>query len=315
VVRIEIFWDFANDPTNKVTISRPATGAVFSHTYPEFFTPFTQTRQVRVVAYSGDACFNQLTQTITLQATPEIQFDTIQPVCADVPTFSLNQATVINILPGNGVYSGRGVTSSGSFNPAAAGVGRHTIRYTYTGTNGCSTFKEMTAIVFPVPTANAGADRFVLEGGSVQIMGSGSGNGISFLWTPPAALNNRAVAQPMASPSDDITYRLLVTSSDGCTATDDVFVSVLKAPVIPNVFTPNGDGINDRWEIKYLESYPGASIEIFNRYGQKVYESIGYSRPWDGTVKGNPLPAGTYYYIINPKNGRKQMAGFVDILR
>nr|MBA2744633.1 gliding motility-associated C-terminal domain-containing protein [Flavisolibacter sp.] len=87
------------------------------------------------------------------------------------------------------------------------------------------------------------------------------------------------------------------------------------APTIPNVFTPNKDGINDTWQIQYLESYPGAIIEVFNRYGQKVFHSVGYNTPWDGNFKGSPLPAGTYYYIINPKNGRKQMSGFVDIVR
>jgi len=90
---------------------------------------------------------------------------------------------------------------------------------------------------------------------------------------------------------------------------------VLKAPSVPNVFTPNGDGINERCEIKYLESYPGCTVQIFNSYGQLLFESTGYSKPWDGTFKGSPVPAGTYYYIINPKNGRKQMSGFVDVIR
>jgi gliding motility-associated-like protein len=90
---------------------------------------------------------------------------------------------------------------------------------------------------------------------------------------------------------------------------------VFKAPTIPNTFSPNGDGIHDRWEIKYLDTYPGATIEIFNRYGQQVFYSVGYTTPWDGKYKGKDLPAGTYYYLINPKNGRKQIAGFVDIIR
>jgi gliding motility-associated-like protein len=86
-------------------------------------------------------------------------------------------------------------------------------------------------------------------------------------------------------------------------------------PAIPNVFTPNGDGINDKWVIQYLESYPGAVVEIFNRYGSLVFRSVGYTKPWDGTFNGKEMPAGTYYYIINPKNGRKQISGFVDIVR
>ncbi len=315
IVRLEIFWDYANDITNKTTLIRPAPGVVIPHTYPEFFTPFSTTKDVRVVAYSGDNCFNTTQQTIILMASPQIQFDTIPPVCADRSPFTITQASVVNLLPGNGVYSGAGISGNNLFNPAVAGVGRHLIRYTFTGTNGCTNFKEMHVVVFPVPTVTAGADKFVLEGGNVQLNGLATGSGLNYLWTPNVALSNPTIAQPMASPADDVTYTLRVTSANGCTAADDVFVKVLKAPSIPNVFSPNGDGVNDRWEIKHLESYPGVTVEIYNRYGQAVFVSKGYGKAWDGTYKGAALPAGTYYYIINPKNGRKQVAGFVDIIR
>jgi gliding motility-associated-like protein len=82
---------------------------------------------------------------------------------------------------------------------------------------------------------------------------------------------------------------------------------------IPNTFTPNGDGINDTWNIKFLDS--NCSVNIVNRWGQNVFTSIGYGIPWDGTYKGTPLPAGTYYYIINLKNGDKVLAGYVAIMR
>jgi gliding motility-associated-like protein len=90
---------------------------------------------------------------------------------------------------------------------------------------------------------------------------------------------------------------------------------VLKGITIPNVFTPNGDGINDTWEITYLESYRDAVIQLYNRYGQLIFQSKGYNKPWDGTVNGKPVPFGTYYYVIDPKNGRKAITGFVDIIR
>jgi gliding motility-associated-like protein len=108
---------------------------------------------------------------------------------------------------------------------------------------------------------------------------------------------------------------LTVTTGQGCKAWDDVLVTVLKKPGVPNTFSPNGDGIHDRWEIKYLDTYPGATVEIYNRYGQLVFKSTGYTKSWDGTYNGKPVPVGTYYYIVNPKNGRKQMSGYVDIIR
>lgn len=84
---------------------------------------------------------------------------------------------------------------------------------------------------------------------------------------------------------------------------------------IPNTFTPNGDGINDTWDIKYLDYYPKSTVNIFNRWGQKLFSSIGYPIPWDGTFNGSVLPAGTYYYIIDPKDGQGIFSGWVAIIR
>ena len=90
---------------------------------------------------------------------------------------------------------------------------------------------------------------------------------------------------------------------------------MFKTPVIPNAFSPNGDGINDTWIIDYLNSYPGVTVQVFNRYGQAVYRSVGYSRPWDGTYNNQPLPVGTYYYVIDRKVAAPKISGWVAILR
>jgi gliding motility-associated-like protein len=313
IVKLEIQWDYLNNPTAVETFTYPVAGSSYPHTYSEFFTPTTKNYMIRVVVYSGDNCSSSAVQSVVLKATPQIQFDSLPSVCSDWAPFQITQARLLNGLQGVGSFSGPGVTVSGIFNPRIPGTS--ILRYTYTGSNGCTNYKEQTLKVFPVPVVNAGPDRFVLEGGTIELLGSVSGNGVSYSWTPATGLNNPASLQPITNTTTDITYTLKAGTVDGCSATDEVFVKVLKTPAIPNTFSPNSDGINDRWEIKYLESYPGATVEIYNRYGQLVFQSFGYSKPWDGTYKGNPLPAGTYYYIINPKNGRKQMAGFVDIIR
>jgi gliding motility-associated-like protein len=83
----------------------------------------------------------------------------------------------------------------------------------------------------------------------------------------------------------------------------------------PVVITPNGDGINDTWIISNLSAYPGATIDVFNRYGQLVFHSENNSRPWDGTYNGRSLPLATYYYIIDLKNNEKKIAGSVTIFK
>ncbi|MDR3696012.1 beta-propeller fold lactonase family protein [Mucilaginibacter sp.] len=92
-------------------------------------------------------------------------------------------------------------------------------------------------------------------------------------------------------------------------------LTVIGAIVIPNTFTPNGDGVNDTWNIKYLNVYNSCTVQIFTRYGENVYSSIGYGTPWDGTYKGAKLPTGTYYYVINLKNDTKPLSGFIAIIR
>jgi gliding motility-associated-like protein len=141
------------------------------------------------------------------------------------------------------------------------------------------------------------------------------GNNLRFLWTPATYLDNPTLANPICSAADDITYTLQLTGEGGCIVSKDIFILVLKPPKAPNAFSPNGDGINDTWKIQYLERYPEATVDVFDRYGQLVYQVINYTTPWDGSFKGKPLPIGTYYYIINPKNGKPTISGSVTILK
>jgi len=84
---------------------------------------------------------------------------------------------------------------------------------------------------------------------------------------------------------------------------------------IPNVFTPNDDGENDFWIITGIESYPKCTVRVYNRWGKRVFFSIGYAQPWDGKQSDQPLPIATYYYVIDLKNGSKPISGHVAIVR
>ncbi|MGN6180725.1 MAG: gliding motility-associated C-terminal domain-containing protein [Mucilaginibacter sp.] len=85
--------------------------------------------------------------------------------------------------------------------------------------------------------------------------------------------------------------------------------------IVPNAFTPNNDGINDKWNIAGAETDASMLMKVFNRYGTLVYQSKGYYMPWDGSVNGKPLPSATYYYIISLKNNTQKLSGFVTIIR
>ena len=176
--------------------------------------------------------------------------------------------------------------------------------------------KSVTVTVNQNPTATAGGDRVIFEGQSVQLDGAIGGDNITnYYWTPTMGLDNPNSIKPNASPKDDITYTLNVVSQTCGVATSNVFVRVYKKITIPNAFTPNNDGINDSWNIDALITYPSCLVSIFDRNGQKVYQSNGYPKPWDGTRGGSPLPGGTYYYIIDLKNNTPKLSGWVVIVR
>ncbi|MEJ8819939.1 gliding motility-associated C-terminal domain-containing protein [Lacibacter sp. H407] len=317
VTRVEIYWDNANAPTVFETDDEPAAGKIYKHKYPDFQSPLTKTYQVRYKSYSGILCVDEIIKTITINASPATVFNAMVGVCINDAPFQLSQAAEMGGLNGVGVYTGPGVGPTYLFNPANAGAGIHNILYTFTAANGCVSTSNQSIEVWPKPTVNAGPDLTVLEDGVRKITGvTTSGNGLQFLWTPSTYLDDATLQFPtILQPKDDITYKLTVTNDQGCSETDELYVKILKSPRPPNTFTPNGDGINDFWEIQFLNDYPGAIIEVYNTAGTLLFRSVGYSTPWDGKWKGQPVPAGTYYYVLDPKNGRKRIAGYVTILR
>lgn len=191
--------------------------------------------------------------------------------------------------------------------------------YTVSVTDNSYSCPSTAAVVVSVlknVTANAGPDITTIKGNAVQLTGSVSGTGVSYYWTPVDFLDNPASLTPIALPESNITYTLHALSDGGCaTATDEMTITVVGKIVIPNTFSPNGDGINDVWNIAALDSYSKSTISIFNRYGSKVYNSTGYAAPWNGTNNGEPLPVGTYYYLIDLKNNTPILSGWVLLTR
>ncbi|WP_395807238.1 PKD domain-containing protein [Daejeonella sp.] len=315
--KIEWFFDYGGDLSFKLLDENPFPGKEYRIQYPIFSAPASKQFIVRMLAYSGGVCNDEEIQTITLKSAPEVVFSSIPDVCQEVPPFMLTQASEKNAQAGIGIYSGNGVSASGIFSPAQAGLGKHTIKYVFTANNGCADSLSREILVMPTPALFAGRDTIILQGGEVKLNAIASGNNLTYKWAPSLGLSRDDILDPVASPLDDVTYVLTVTSDQGCVSVDAIFVKVLKSPEVPNAFTPNGDGVNDIWNIKYLESYANASVKVFSRYGSVVYYSIkGYAQPWKGQMNGSDLPMGTYYYIIDPKTkGRKVISGAVTIIR
>lgn len=139
---------------------------------------------------------------------------------------------------------------------------------------------------------NAGPDVTLSQGSSTQLLATSTGN--NFSWNPPSGLSSISIADPFAQPAETTTYTV-ESQINGCTYFDDVIVEVKRLIDPPNTITPNGDGCNDVWEIFGINDYPQSRINIYDRWGQRVYSSVGYKEPWDG----GGLPTATYYWVID----------------
>jgi gliding motility-associated-like protein len=151
--------------------------------------------------------------------------------------------------------------------------------------------------------------------------------GISYQWNGPDNFisTNPTITVNQVTTAQTGWYYVTIIDSIGCFASDSTYVLVSqsgKCFVIPTLLTPNGDNHNDNWYIPGLENYPNASVQIFNRWGSKVFEADKYSNDWDGRVnrgfrtdiKNGKVPAATYYFILNlNENNSKPYKGYIEL--
>ncbi|CAM3387810.1 T9SS C-terminal target domain-containing protein [Pontibacter korlensis] len=246
----------------------------------------------------------------------------------EAPTLTVNNATAcfgesatLAVANANGLEY-RWYTSSTGGNPVFIGaefpVDNVTQSATYyveavNGQQCTSAVRTPATITVVIPEANAGEDVTIIQGQPAELRGSG---GATYLWEPATGLNDPSLQNPIARPEETTTYTLTITTAEGCVDTASVTVEVIPAIDVPNAFTPNGDNVNEVWEIKNYQNYPDMRVEVFNRWGNKVFSSRGYGEPWDGTYNGKELPVATYYYLIYLRSTNEQpISGNVTIIR
>lgn len=275
---------------------------------------------VKLIVTSIDGCIDSLARQLTdVFPQPKAGFKSLDSACLgkDIQFTDSSKGVVRPITEWNWDF-GNGVTNSIP-NPLYQfkATGTYPVSLWVKTIEGCISDTASKKIsIFPYPKITAGPDISVLDDGESQIMASATGSALVYNWTPGTYLSDPKILQPIViKPQEDIIYKLSVTGRGACTSTDEVKITSLKLPRAPNTFTPNGDGVNDLWEIKYLEQYPGSILEVYTTRGQLVYRSVGYAGKWDGTQNGRALPFGTYYYVIDPKSGRAKISGYVTILK
>jgi len=219
--------------------------------------------------------------------------------------------------------------------PSTANGGVTPYFVTQTDANGCesNTRGELDVKVTTLPKATASASSTELYAGetdaaTVDLNGSTTGSEVTYAWYQGEGFSLQIgstntikdIAPPSSTDPPDTTtrYYFVATSTENtkCADTVSVLVTVIQHLVIPNIFSPNGDGINDVWDIKNIQEFSNAEVSIFNRYGQFIYKSDdGYRTPWDGKYHGLYVPVGTYFYIIKTTPDAKPIAGDISVVR
>jgi len=136
--------------------------------------------------------------------------------------------------------------------------------------------------------------------GSANLLATGA---YSYVWSPATGLNDTSIADPIASPLSTTTYTVKGSSTDGCVGYDTITVYTNYADnaagyYMPNAFTPNGDGVNDCYGIRYWGLIEKLDFTIYDRWGNQVFYTNDPGTCWDGRYKGQPADAGAYVYYI-----------------
>jgi gliding motility-associated-like protein len=190
-----------------------------------------------------------------------------------------------------------------------------------TGPNNCLSYDTL-KITQIVVTPNAGPDQVVMPGDVVQLNASG---GLQYYWyaDKPAYFSDPYNPQAQTRPTSDTTwYYVEVRSALGCWGIDSMMVVQFDpATLLPNlshvmnVITPNGDGFNDVFDMSEVVQADSCDLVILDRWGAKVYEEARYISGWDGrNAGGDPLPDGTYYYLLLC-NGEPRYRGAITVIR
>ena len=253
-------------------------------------SPTTTTRYILTVSDKNN-CTDSDSMIVTVNPLPDVSIVGLAvDFCYD------DSIEVLMGDPTGGVFKGDGVFGS-TFVPAAAGVGKHDIKYIYTDEKGCTDSTFQIVDVHPLPVIDAGPDKFVYLSKNTVLDATADGE-YTYAWDPTTSLDDPTALNPnVIGLSQTTTFEVTATNQWGCTNSDVVTVVVdVNLPINPpNLFTPNGDGVNDTWFIEELAFFPNNNLKVYNRFGQLVYEADNVGQnAWDGS----DLPDGTYYWVL-----------------
>lgn len=277
----------------------------------------TSDQTITLTEVSDGPCSNTLNVsanvTIDLSGSQNVSIDTVGVLCQ-----SDENVTLVGTPPG-GTWLINGDPSNGIFSPSNLAPGNYTITYNPPGA--CSQSVSINASVAPNPTAiitgGTGPDSTVIVGTPVILSANSN---FEYEWFPEDDLSCTSCQSTTALPNETTEYFLVVTNEFGCTDTATVIVGIEQlclGAFLPTNFSPNGDGRNDTFCV-LGDCIESMSFNVFNRWGELVFQSSDPENCWDGTYKGKEVNSGVFVYTLkaNLTNGEVvERSGNVTLVR
>jgi gliding motility-associated-like protein len=255
-----------------------------------------------------DLCVKDTNVLVKVLPVPQPSINAPQTICAGNSVYlSASGGTSYSWAPAIGL------SSIGIANPVATPT--ITTNYTVAVSNGlCTSNDSVKVTVVPMPIISVCCNASINAGQSMNLSVNGGG---SYSWAPADGLSCISCDYPVASPLDNTTYTVTVTSDSGCVASQTISIDVSCHIFVPNAFSPNGDGQNDLLLVKGpCISY--MLFTIYDRWGNRVYSSSDINAGWDGKYNGMPMNEGTYVYEligITVDGGKIEKKGNITLVR
>jgi len=286
------YWSFS-DGTDTTTYDK----AVFYHQFPD-----TGRYTVKLVVNRGLPCVDSSTGIINNYPGLRAGF-TVDGLCRERPViFEDTSSYVYGQITSRHWDLGLPNLTAGSQRVTLQYPegGMYTITLTIDTDKGCSKSVTQQLRIYEVRPF-AGNDTILARGQLLPLQASG---GEFYEWQPAIGLSNNSIANPVVNRQEDIQYQLRVSNSQGCVGYDTINIKYYLGPdvYIPNAFSPNGDGMNDRFRFIPVGFVSYDFFRIYNRWGEEIHASTDFRNGWDGTIKGKPAPVDTYIWILRGKD-------------
>ncbi len=243
-----------------------------------------------ITVTDADGCVS--TEVVTIPAPAPIVLD--ETITSTVCGSAVGEISV-NASGGTGTLTYTWVPNLGTTGTITNLIGG-TYDLTVEDDNGCTVSQSYSVDVLGNLDVEASPSSVQIEAGdTVQLFATGATN---YTWTPATGLSCNNCANPVASPTTTTTYTVVGSDNFGCTGQATVMIiiqTVCGDIYIPSIFSPNGDGNNDK-QCVYGGCIATMNYAIYNRWGEKMFETDLQSDCWDGTHRGKPVNTGTYFY-------------------